>query len=93
MLYRASNTQETDCLQSASTSDRPAGVSAARTTKTSNYYMYTVSAAWHWQSVVVPCIDISSALVTGQLAQEISNVSAEMERLYGVLDEDLLKLQ
>lgn len=33
------------------------------------------------------------ALVTAQLAKEISNVSAELERLYGVLDEDLLKLQ
>jgi hypothetical protein len=33
------------------------------------------------------------ALVTGQLSSEIKEVLTEIEGLYGVLDEDLLKLQ
>lgn len=33
------------------------------------------------------------ALVTGQLSQEIKEVLKEVENLFGVLDEDLLKLQ
>jgi hypothetical protein len=33
------------------------------------------------------------ALVTGQLAEEIGRVEKEVEGLFGVVDEDLLKLQ
>lgn len=33
------------------------------------------------------------ALVTGQLSKEIQHVRLEIERLFGILDEDLLKLQ
>lgn len=33
------------------------------------------------------------ALVTGQLANEITQVSKEIEKLFGVLDEERLKLQ
>lgn len=33
------------------------------------------------------------ALVTGQLSQEIHEVSGEIESLFGVLNEDLLQLQ
>ena len=33
------------------------------------------------------------ALVTGQISEEIREVGYELERLFGVLDEDLLKLQ
>lgn len=32
-------------------------------------------------------------LVTGQLAEEIEKVEKIVEELYGVMDEDLLKLQ
>ena len=32
-------------------------------------------------------------LVTGQLAEEISKVEKDVEDLFGVMDEDLLKLQ
>ena len=34
-----------------------------------------------------------SALVTGQLAQDITLVGQEIEQLYGVLNEEDLKLQ
>jgi len=33
------------------------------------------------------------ALVTGQLSKEIREVGREIEKLFGVLDEELLKLQ
>ena len=33
------------------------------------------------------------ALVTGQLAQNLGTIGQEIERLYGVLSEDDLKLQ
>ena len=33
------------------------------------------------------------ALVTGQLSKEIQDVGHEIENLFGVLDEDLLKLR
>ena len=33
------------------------------------------------------------ALVTGQLAQDIANLGQDIEQLYGVLNEDNLKLQ
>ena len=33
------------------------------------------------------------ALVTGQLSKEIYEVTQTMERLFGVLDEDLLRFQ
>jgi hypothetical protein len=32
-------------------------------------------------------------LVTGQLAEEIGKVEREVEELFGVMDEELLKLQ
>ena len=35
----------------------------------------------------------SPALVTGQLSREINEVAREMEKLFGVINEDLLKLQ
>lgn len=34
-----------------------------------------------------------TALVTGQLSKEIHDVGREIEALFGVLNEDLLKLQ
>ena len=37
--------------------------------------------------------DWTIALVTGQLAKEIDEVGKEIEKLFGVLDEELLKLQ
>lgn len=37
--------------------------------------------------------DIIPALVTGQLAKEITDVGKEIERLFGVLDEEMLELQ
>ncbi len=42
---------------------------------------------------VCPCIDGNAALVTGQLSKEIREVVQVVESLFGVLDEDLLKLQ
>ena len=33
------------------------------------------------------------ALVTGQLAKEITEVGKEIERLFGVIDEEMLELQ
>ena len=33
------------------------------------------------------------ALVTGQLSKEIHDVEQEIEKLFGILDEDSLKLQ
>jgi hypothetical protein len=33
------------------------------------------------------------ALVTGQLSKEITEVGKELEQLFGVLDEETLKLQ
>jgi hypothetical protein len=33
------------------------------------------------------------ALVTGQIANEITSVSRQLERLYGVLNEESLKLR
>ena len=33
------------------------------------------------------------ALVTGQLAEEIARIEKEVEGLFGIVDEDLLKLQ
>ena len=33
------------------------------------------------------------ALVTGQLSKEITDLGKEIEKLFGVLNEDLLKLQ
>lgn len=33
------------------------------------------------------------ALVTGQLSKEITDLGKEIENLFGVLNEDLLKLQ
>ena len=33
------------------------------------------------------------ALVTGQLAKEITDVGKEIEKLFGVLDEEMLELQ
>lgn len=33
------------------------------------------------------------ALVTGQLAQDIASIGSDIETLYGVLNEDSLKLQ
>ena len=33
------------------------------------------------------------ALVTGQLSKEITGLGKEIEKLFGVLNEDLLKLQ
>lgn len=35
----------------------------------------------------------TTALVTGQLSKEIHDVGKEIENLFGVLDEDALKLQ
>lgn len=32
-------------------------------------------------------------LVTGQLAEEIKKIGKEIEQLFGILNEDLLKLQ
>ena len=37
--------------------------------------------------------DKTVALVTGQLAEEIKGLGQEIEKLFGVLNEDLLKLQ
>ena len=37
--------------------------------------------------------DQSLALVTGQLSKEIKDIGQEIEKLFGVLNEDLLKLQ
>lgn len=34
-----------------------------------------------------------AALVTGQLSKEITDLGKEIEKLFGVLNEDLLKLQ
>ena len=34
-----------------------------------------------------------TALVTGQLSEEIKDIGEEVETLFGVLNEDLLKLQ
>ena len=33
------------------------------------------------------------ALVTGQVSKEITDIGKEIEQLFGVLDEDMLKLQ
>jgi len=33
------------------------------------------------------------ALVTGQISKEITDIGKEIEQLFGVLDEDMLKLQ
>ena len=33
------------------------------------------------------------ALVTGQLSKEITDIGYEIEKLFGVLDEEILKLQ
>lgn len=33
------------------------------------------------------------ALVTGQVSKEITDIGNEIEQLFGVLDEDVLKLQ
>ncbi len=38
-------------------------------------------------------VSFAIALITGQLSKEISVVGKEIEKLFGVLDEDLLKLQ
>ena len=38
-------------------------------------------------------LTIALALVTGQLSKEIQEVTQTVERLFGVLDEDLLKFQ
>ena len=37
--------------------------------------------------------NVNLALVTGQLAKEITDVGKEMEKLFGVLDEEMLQLQ
>lgn len=37
--------------------------------------------------------DPTPALVTGQLSKEITDVGKEIEKLFGVLNEELLQLQ
>ena len=37
--------------------------------------------------------DLMIALVTGQLSEDIKGLGEEIEKLFGVLNEDLLKLQ
>jgi hypothetical protein len=39
------------------------------------------------------CADKSVALVTGQLAKDLTIIGQEIEKLYGVLHEDDLRLQ
>lgn len=39
------------------------------------------------------CADPPLALVTGQLSKEISDAGKEIEKLFGVLNEELLQLQ
>ena len=39
------------------------------------------------------CADPTLALVTGQLSKEITDAGKEIEKLFGVLDEELLELQ
>ena len=38
-------------------------------------------------------IPFAIALITGQLSKEINEVGKEIEKLFGLLNEDLLKLQ
>ena len=54
-------------------------------------YMLMVSCA----SVRVPIEsdERGAALVTGQLSKEIKDIGKEIESLFGVLDEDMFKLQ
>ena len=38
-------------------------------------------------------LTVCAALVTGQLSNEINEVSREIEELFGVLDEEMLELE
>ena len=42
---------------------------------------------------VLSSANLGTALVTGQLAEEIRKIGKEIEELFGVLDEETLKLQ
>lgn len=55
--------------------------------------MLTVSQCWHPK--IRSCVHAKPALalVTGQLSKEITDVGKEIEKLFGVLDEELLQLQ
>ena len=45
-----------------------------------------------WRPPYTDCL-ANLALVTGQISKEIDEVEAEIEKLFGVLHEDLLRLQ
>ena len=62
--------------------------------KTLSFYMLMVNPrslmrGSRWQLM----LSSNLALVTGQLSKEITDVGNEIEKLFGVLDEEILKLQ
>jgi len=58
-----------------------------------SFYMLMVSqSSMSWPSALNNA-DVLSALVTAQIAKEIEVSGKEIEKLYGVLSEDVLKLQ
>ncbi len=42
---------------------------------------------------IYACADPPLALVTGQLSKEITDTGKEIEKLFGVFDEEVLQLQ
>lgn len=55
--------------------------------------MLMVSALSNYTRKSSPGTDLDIALVTGQLSKEIIEVGKEIEQLFGVLNEEMLKLQ
>ena len=55
--------------------------------------MLTVNSYYFSKHVICACTDSIPALVTGQLSKEITDAGKEIEKLFGVLNEELLQLQ
>jgi hypothetical protein len=58
--------------------------------RTTSCYTLTVSSIFCGSELVTDC---ALALVTGQLGRDLAIISREVEKLYGVLEEEDLMLQ
>ena len=62
-------------------------------TRISNYCMLMVGLRVSDQVKLSAANRSFPALVTGQIANEITSIGSEIENLFGVLDEEMLKLE
>lgn len=92
--FRGPTTRETDSWRRSSGFAGATKANLVRLTMILRYYTHMVrlfSCTYHPKYLLIQ--QRNPALVTGQLAKEIHEVSGEIESLFGVLNEDLLQLQ